>query len=89
MQQLLLVTSDKLSKLWKTTFFNMKKTSLQPLQQPNKPKSTTQTQNEIKKSNTFRTCANKTPTTTKTKNNKNKGQQGQKSSPFSQIKLFF
>jgi hypothetical protein len=67
----------------------MKKTSLQPLQQPNKPKSTTQTQNEIKKSNTFRTCANKTPTTTKTKNNKNKGQQGQKSSPFSQIKLFF
>ena len=53
--------------------FNMKNTSSQPLQQPNKPKSTTQTQNKTKKPNAFSTFAHKTPTTTtKTKNNKNK-----------------
>jgi hypothetical protein len=55
----------------------MEKTSSQPLQQPNKPKSTTQTQNKTKKPNAYRTCAHKASTTTKTKNTE-KNQQSQK-----------
>jgi hypothetical protein len=63
----------------------MEKTSSQPLQQPNKPKSTTQTQNKTKKPNAYRTCAHKTSTTTK-KTQKTKVSKARKAAPFSQIR---